>query len=63
MTYTKLLWLPEDDLMALGPETIILDEFHRCGAYCWGAGCGTAAAGIFRCEGAGLIGDPDPYYY
>ena len=38
MTYTKLLRLPEDDLMALRPETIILDEFHRCGAYCWGQG-------------------------
>ena len=38
MTYTKLLRLPEDVLMALRPETIILDEFHRCGAYCWGQG-------------------------
>ena len=38
MTYTKLLRLPEEALMALRPETIILDEFHRCGAYCWGQG-------------------------
>lgn len=38
MTYTKLLRLPEEALMALRPETIILDEFHRCGAYCWRQG-------------------------
>ena len=38
MTYTKLLRLSEEALMALRPETIILDEFHRCGAYCWGQG-------------------------
>ena len=31
MTYTKLLRLPEEALMALWPDTIILDEFHRCG--------------------------------
>lgn len=38
MTYTKLLRLPEDALMTLRTETSILDEFHRCGAYCWGQG-------------------------
>lgn len=38
MTYTKLLRLSEDALGELWPEYIILDEFHRCGAYCWGQG-------------------------
>lgn len=38
MTYTKLLRLSEDALGELCPAYIILDEFHRCGAYCWGQG-------------------------
>lgn len=38
MTYTKLLRLSEEALGELWPEYIILDEFHRCGAYCWGVG-------------------------
>ncbi len=38
MTYTKLLRLSEEALGELWPEYIILDEFHRCGAYCWGTG-------------------------
>ena len=38
MTYTKLLRLSEEALGDLWPEYIILDEFHRCGAYCWGTG-------------------------
>ena len=38
ITYTKLLRLPEEVLGELWPEYIILDEFHRCGAYCWSTG-------------------------
>ena len=38
MTYTKLLRLSEEALGELWPDYIILDEFHRCGAYCWGVG-------------------------
>ena len=38
MTYTRLLRLSERDLAELWPQYIILDEFHRCGAYCWSVG-------------------------
>lgn len=38
MTYTKLLRLSEEALGELWPDYIILDEFHRCGAYYWGLG-------------------------
>ena len=38
MTYTRLLRLSEEELGDIWPEYIILDEFHRCGAYCWGVG-------------------------
>ena len=38
MTYTRLLRLSKEELGELWPEYIILDEFHRCGAYCWGVG-------------------------
>ena len=36
LTYQKLCLLPEEDLRALSPDYIILDEFHRCGADDWG---------------------------
>ena len=35
-TYAKLAFLTEDELSALKPDYIILDEFHRCGAEIWG---------------------------
>ena len=38
MTYTSLMRMAEEQLEGLCPEYIILDEFHRCGAYCWGVG-------------------------
>ena len=38
MTYTRLMRMEEEQLDVLCPEYIILDEFHRCGAYCWGVG-------------------------
>lgn len=38
MTYTRLLRLSKEELGDIWPEYIILDEFHRCGAYCWGVG-------------------------
>ena len=38
MTYTKLLQISEEEVQALTPELIILDEFHRCGAEQWGRG-------------------------
>ena len=38
MTYARLMRLAEEEWARLCPEYIILDEFHRCGAYCWGIG-------------------------
>ncbi len=38
MTYARLMLLSQETLDELRPDTIILDEFHRCGAEMWGAG-------------------------
>ena len=37
-TYAKLMLLSEEELKAIQPAYIILDEFHRCGAELWGQG-------------------------
>lgn len=37
-TYTKLMLMSADEIMAIRPDYIILDEFHRCGAEMWGQG-------------------------
>ena len=37
-TYAKLMNMNEDELSAIRPDFIILDEFHRCGAQEWGKG-------------------------
>ena len=37
-TYAKLMLMPEEELSAIRPSYIILDEFHRCGAQMWGGG-------------------------
>lgn len=38
ITYSKLMFLVEDELAKLCPDYIVLDEFHRCDAERWGAG-------------------------
>lgn len=38
MTYAKLMSLTDELLEQLAPDCIVLDEFHRCGAACWGQG-------------------------
>ncbi len=38
LTYAKLMTLVEEELDALDPKWIVLDEFHRCGAEKWGEG-------------------------
>lgn len=38
MTYARLMLLSQETLDELRPDTVILDEFHRCGAEMWGAG-------------------------
>lgn len=35
-TYSKLTYLTDNELKAISPNYIILDEFHRCGAEIWG---------------------------
>lgn len=40
-TYAKLLNLSDEELCAIRPDYIVLDEFHRCGAYEWGKGVKT----------------------
>lgn len=38
ITYSKLMLLESDELALLCPDYVVLDEFHRCGAECWGGG-------------------------
>ena len=40
-TYAKLPMLTAEEIDAIKPDYIILDEFHRCGAKVWGAGVQT----------------------
>ncbi len=37
-TYAKLVYRNEDEIAAIKPDYMILDEFHRCGAEVWGKG-------------------------
>ncbi len=38
MTYARLMMMTDEEIAELKPDGIILDEFHRCGAKCWGNG-------------------------
>ncbi len=38
LTYARLMMMSDEEIAALAPFGIILDEFHRCGAKCWGGG-------------------------
>lgn len=37
-TYTRLMLMTDGEIARLRPYGIVLDEFHRCGARCWGGG-------------------------
>ncbi len=37
-TYARLMLLTPEEIAAIQPDYIILDEFHRCGAQMWGKG-------------------------
>ncbi len=54
-TYAKLMQLTQKELAELADSAayIILDEFHRCGAACWGAGVARLLA---LCPKARLLG-------
>lgn len=38
LTYAKLMSPTDEQMEQLAPDCIVLDEFHRCGAVCWGQG-------------------------
>lgn len=38
LTYAKLMLMCDEEITAIRPDCIILDEFHRCGAEMWGRG-------------------------
>lgn len=38
LTYARLIQMTDEELAELKPDAIVLDEFHRCGAKCWGNG-------------------------
>lgn len=38
LTYTRLMLMTDEEIASLEPFGIVLDEFHRCGAKCWGNG-------------------------
>ena len=38
MTYARLMMMTDEEIAALEPYGIVLDEFHRCGSKCWGEG-------------------------
>ena len=38
ITCARLMTMEEDEIVAIKPDLIILDEFHRCGAEQWGVG-------------------------
>ena len=45
--------LPAEELEQLAPDIVILDEFHRCGAECWGRG---VARLLKACPEAKILG-------
>lgn len=54
LTYAKLMLLTDEELAAIQPDLIILDEFHRCGAEQWGIGVSRLLAKYFRVPVLGL---------
>lgn len=36
-TYAKLTYMSDEEIAEIAPDTIILDEFHHCGAEIWGS--------------------------
>lgn len=53
LTYARLMMMTGEEMAALHPDGIILDEFHRCGAKCWGGGVTRLLAAY---PGARLLG-------
>lgn len=53
LTYARLMMMTDEEIAALAPFGIILDEFHRCGAKCWGGGVARLLAAY---PGALLLG-------
>ena len=51
-TYAKLMLMSDEEISAINPDYIVLDEFHRCGAEMWGEGVQRLLR-IFRKTGIG----------
>lgn len=54
LTYAKLMLYNDESMAALAPDFIILDEFHRCGAACWGDGVNRLLAAFPHAKLLGL---------
>lgn len=57
LAYAKLMNMSDEELALLEPYGIILDEFHRCGAKCWGRGRGAANRHVRQHKTAGAVRD------
>lgn len=53
-TYAKLMLLEQQQIETLAPDFIVLDEFHRCGAECWGGGVARLTAAFPHAKLLGL---------
>lgn len=54
LTYAKLMSMTDAQIESLAPDCIILDEFHRCGAVCWGQGVHRLLARFEKTQVLGL---------
>lgn len=52
-TYAKIMLMSEEEIGDIRPGTVILDEFHRCGAEMWGKGVGRL---LESCPNAPVLG-------
>ena len=54
LTYARLMLMDGEEIEALRPEIIIMDEFHRCGAEEWGRGVKALLEAYPKAERLGL---------
>ncbi len=54
ITYIRLMLMDKDEISALSPDWIIMDEFHRCGAEKWSGGVDSLLAAYPKCPILGL---------
>lgn len=54
ITYARLMMMTLEEKKSLKPDTIIMDEFHRGGASCWGGGIADLISLFPKCPMLGL---------